>query len=199
MRHPPRAQGWSPSPNASSRATARRANACCLQTWRSSDTRGAFSLRLARRPTWPRWSAPSASSMAPWWQRRWSSPPTERSPGSRTRFRSTHRRRAPTRPALDGMFHAGPLTFGVVIGHEGWRYPETVRWAVRRGAHLVVHPHFHVAAPGAYIPTTFADPANTFHEKAVLCRGPRCALSGEAPAQTASHARAHLEPGFIAN
>jgi predicted amidohydrolase len=68
------------------------------------------------------------------------------------------------------LFHAGALTFGVVICHEGWRYPETVRWAARRGAQLVVHPHFGVAEPGGYAPTTFADPANTFHEKAVLCR-----------------------------
>ena len=68
------------------------------------------------------------------------------------------------------IFTAGPLTFGVVICHEGWRYPETVRWAVRRGAQVVFHPHAHVAEPGSYRPTTFADPANTFHEKAVLCR-----------------------------
>jgi predicted amidohydrolase len=68
------------------------------------------------------------------------------------------------------VFHAGPLTFGVVICHEGWRYPETVRWAARRGAQLVVHPHFHEAEPGGYVPSMFADPANTFHEKAVLCR-----------------------------
>jgi predicted amidohydrolase len=67
-------------------------------------------------------------------------------------------------------FHAGPLTFGVVICHEGWRYPETVRWAARRGAKLVLHPHFSWAEPGAYQPTTFADPANSFHEKAMLCR-----------------------------
>ncbi len=68
------------------------------------------------------------------------------------------------------VFTAGPLTFGVVICHEGWRYPETVRWAVRRGAQVVFHPHAHVAEPGSYRPTTFADPANTFHEKAVMCR-----------------------------
>jgi len=68
------------------------------------------------------------------------------------------------------LFIAGPLTFGVVICHEGWRYPETVRWAVRRGAQVVFHPHAHVAAPGSYRPLTFADPANTFHEKAMLCR-----------------------------
>lgn len=68
------------------------------------------------------------------------------------------------------VFTAGPLTFGVVICHEGWRYPETVRWAARRGARVVFHPHAHVAEPGSYRPSTFADPANSFHEKAVLCR-----------------------------
>jgi predicted amidohydrolase len=68
------------------------------------------------------------------------------------------------------VFHSGALTFGVVICHEGWRYPETVRWSARRGAHLILHPHFHEAEPGGYVPSTFADPANTFHEKAVLCR-----------------------------
>jgi predicted amidohydrolase len=68
------------------------------------------------------------------------------------------------------VFHADALTFGVAICHEGWRYPETVRWAARRGAHVVFHPHFHEAQPGSYRPTDFADPANTFHEKAALCR-----------------------------
>lgn len=68
------------------------------------------------------------------------------------------------------VFRLGELTFGVVICHEGWRYPETVRWAVRRGAQIVFHPHLHQAEPGSYRPTTFADPANSFHEKAALCR-----------------------------
>ncbi len=68
------------------------------------------------------------------------------------------------------VFQTGPLTFGIVICHEGWRYPETVRWAARRGAQVVFHPHFHEAEPGGYVPSTFADPANTFHEKSILCR-----------------------------
>lgn len=68
------------------------------------------------------------------------------------------------------VFQAGPLTFGIVICHEGWRYPETVRWAAKRGAQVVFHPHFHEAEPGGYVPSTFADPANTFHEKSMLCR-----------------------------
>src|SRR6185369_3907415 len=68
------------------------------------------------------------------------------------------------------VFQTGPLTFGVAICHEGWRYPETVRWAVRQGAQIVFHPHFHIAEPGGYAPSSFADPANSFHEKAALCR-----------------------------
>jgi predicted amidohydrolase len=68
------------------------------------------------------------------------------------------------------VFQTGPLTFGVAICHEGWRYPETFRWAARHGAQVVFHPHFHEAEPGGYVPSSFADPANTFHEKAVLCR-----------------------------
>lgn len=68
------------------------------------------------------------------------------------------------------VFTVGPLTFGVSICHEGWRYPETVRWAVRRGAQVVFHPHFHEAEPGGYRPTRFAETDNTFHEKALLCR-----------------------------
>jgi predicted amidohydrolase len=68
------------------------------------------------------------------------------------------------------MFQSGWLKFGVVICHEGWRYPETVRWAVRRGAQIVFHPHFHEAEAGSYVPSSFADPANSFHEKAALCR-----------------------------
>jgi predicted amidohydrolase len=68
------------------------------------------------------------------------------------------------------VFQAGSLTFGIAICHEGWRYPETVRWPARRGAQVVFHPHFGEAEPGDYSPTSFADPANSFHEKAMLCR-----------------------------
>ena len=68
------------------------------------------------------------------------------------------------------IFQTGPLTFGIAICHEGWRYPETVRWPARQGAQVVFHPHFHIAEPGSYEPSSFADPANSFHEKAMLCR-----------------------------
>jgi predicted amidohydrolase len=68
------------------------------------------------------------------------------------------------------VFQVGPLTFGIAICHEGWRYPETVRCAARRGAQVVFHPHAHVAEPGSYRPSVFLDPENSFHEKAMLCR-----------------------------
>ena len=68
------------------------------------------------------------------------------------------------------IFESDGVKFGVVICHEGWRYPETVRWAVRRGAQVVFHPHFHQAETGSYVPASFADPSNSFHEKAALCR-----------------------------
>jgi predicted amidohydrolase len=68
------------------------------------------------------------------------------------------------------VFRAGQLIFGIAICHEGFRYPETVRWAVRHGAQVVFHPQFHEAEPGSFRPTTFADAANTFHEKSALCR-----------------------------
>ena len=68
------------------------------------------------------------------------------------------------------LFTCGPVRFGIAICHEGWRYPETVRWAAQNGAQIVFHPQLHEAAPASYRPQTFGDPANTFHEKAALCR-----------------------------
>jgi predicted amidohydrolase len=68
------------------------------------------------------------------------------------------------------VFTIGDLTFGIVICHEGWRYPETVRAAVRAGAQLVLHPHFSPAEPDAFQPAGYAEPGNSFHEAAVLCR-----------------------------
>ena len=58
------------------------------------------------------------------------------------------------------IFQAGPLLlFGIAICHEGWRYPETVRWSARRGAHIVFHPNFLEASS-----------APTFHQHAIPCR-----------------------------
>ncbi len=48
------------------------------------------------------------------------------------------------------IFQAGPLKFGIAICHEGFRYPETVRWAAQRGAHIVFHPHLSEAEGDSY-------------------------------------------------
>src|SRR5262249_41660971 len=68
------------------------------------------------------------------------------------------------------LYEVGGVSFGVVICHEGWRYPETVRYLASRGARLVFHPHYHPAEEGAFRPTTFGDPRSSFHQNAVLCR-----------------------------
>ncbi len=68
------------------------------------------------------------------------------------------------------VFRCGDLTFGIVICHEGWRYPETVRWAARKGAQIVFHPHTEIVDDEHFRPNGFADPRNSFHEKAALCR-----------------------------
>ena len=39
------------------------------------------------------------------------------------------------------LFEINGLKFGIAICHEGFRYPETVRWAAVRGAKVVFHPH----------------------------------------------------------
>ncbi|HEU4391757.1 MAG TPA: carbon-nitrogen hydrolase family protein [Blastocatellia bacterium] len=38
------------------------------------------------------------------------------------------------------MFEVNGVRFGIAICHEGWRYPETVRWAAVRGAKICFHP-----------------------------------------------------------
>jgi predicted amidohydrolase len=68
------------------------------------------------------------------------------------------------------VFRAGPLTFGVSICHEAFRYPETVRWAARRGAQVVFHPHYVFSEPGARRSRRWCDPDNSYHERAISCR-----------------------------
>jgi predicted amidohydrolase len=68
------------------------------------------------------------------------------------------------------LFSLAGTDIGIVICHEGWRYPETVRWAARRGARLVVHLQFNEGVPGARSPQQYGEADNSFHEKAVLCR-----------------------------
>jgi predicted amidohydrolase len=58
----------------------------------------------------------------------------------------------------------------VAICHEGWRYPETVRWAAVRGAKIVFHPH-HTGSDRKGVPLTqWGAAAGPYYEKAMMMR-----------------------------
>lgn len=61
------------------------------------------------------------------------------------------------------LFTLDGVTFGIAICHEGWRYPETVRWAAARGAQIVFHPN----CTYGLVPARWGD---SYHEKAMVCR-----------------------------
>jgi len=68
------------------------------------------------------------------------------------------------------LFAINGLTFGVVICHEGWRYPETVRWAAVRGAKIVFHPH-HTGSDRAGVRLTqWGAASGPYYEKAMMLR-----------------------------
>jgi predicted amidohydrolase len=69
------------------------------------------------------------------------------------------------------LFEINGLTFGVVICHEGFRYPETVRWAAARGAKLVFHPHCTGSDQTGPVLTRWGAPDAPYYEKAIMCRG----------------------------
>ncbi len=68
------------------------------------------------------------------------------------------------------IFQLGDLTFGVAICHEGFRYPETVRWAASRGAQLVFHPHCTGSDRKGVVPAQWGAVESPYYEKAVMCR-----------------------------
>ena len=68
------------------------------------------------------------------------------------------------------LFEVNGVKFGVAICHEGFRYPETVRWAAVRGAKLVFHPHCTGSDFTGSAPTQWLDPNGPYYEKAMMCR-----------------------------
>ncbi|HEU5099550.1 MAG TPA: carbon-nitrogen hydrolase family protein [Roseiflexaceae bacterium] len=68
------------------------------------------------------------------------------------------------------LFEIEGLKFGVAICHEGWRYPETVRWAAARGAKIVFHPQ-HTGSERAGMRLTQWGAADApYYEKAMMMR-----------------------------
>lgn len=68
------------------------------------------------------------------------------------------------------LFETNGSKFGIAICHEGWRYPETVRWAAVRGARIVFHPH-HTGSDlkGARL-TEWGAASAPYYEKAMMMR-----------------------------
>jgi predicted amidohydrolase len=68
------------------------------------------------------------------------------------------------------LFEVGGVPFGVVICHEGWRYPETVRWAAVRGARIVFHPHQTGSDREGVRLTQWGAAGGPYYEKAMMMR-----------------------------
>jgi predicted amidohydrolase len=69
------------------------------------------------------------------------------------------------------IFTTSGVTFGIAICHEGFRYPETVRWATTLGAKLVFHPHCTGSdADGSPQITEWCGQVNRYFEHAMACR-----------------------------
>lgn len=68
------------------------------------------------------------------------------------------------------MFELKGVPFGIAICHEGWRYPESVRWAAARGAKVVFHPNMAGSdSQGAKV-ETWGAADSPYYEKAMVCR-----------------------------
>lgn len=68
------------------------------------------------------------------------------------------------------LFEVDGVPFGITICHEGWRYPEATRWAARRGAKIVFHPHLAGSDKSGPTLTRWCDPDAPYYEKAMLMR-----------------------------
>jgi len=68
------------------------------------------------------------------------------------------------------LFEIKGIKFGVVICHEGWRYPETVRWAAIRGAKIVFHPHHTGSDREGVRLTQWGSASGPYYEKAMMMR-----------------------------
>ena len=68
------------------------------------------------------------------------------------------------------LFVVDGVPFGIAICHEGWRYPETVRWAARRGARVVFHPHLSGSDLSGTTPGRWGEPAAPYFENAMTAR-----------------------------
>ena len=69
------------------------------------------------------------------------------------------------------LFEIDGVPFGITICHEGWRYPESVRWSAVRGARLVFHPQLTGSDDAGVTIDRWGDPGSPYYEKAMVARG----------------------------
>lgn len=68
------------------------------------------------------------------------------------------------------LFEIHGVKFGIAICHEGWRYPETVRWAAVRGAKIVFHPQLTGSDTEGVTLTQWGEAGGPYYEKAMMMR-----------------------------
>lgn len=68
------------------------------------------------------------------------------------------------------IFEVNGVKFGITICHEGFRYPESVRWAARRDAKIVFHPHCTGSDTQGEKLFEWGSKNNPYYEKAIMMR-----------------------------
>jgi predicted amidohydrolase len=75
------------------------------------------------------------------------------------------------RPGTErSIFEVNGVKFGITICHEGFRYPESVRWAARRDAKIVFHPHCTGSDTHGEKLFEWGNKNNPYYEKAIMMR-----------------------------
>jgi 5-aminopentanamidase len=68
------------------------------------------------------------------------------------------------------IFELKGLKFGITICHEGFRYPESVRWSAQRDAQIVFHPQCTGNNTDGVQLRNWGDAQNPYYEKAMMMR-----------------------------
>jgi predicted amidohydrolase len=68
------------------------------------------------------------------------------------------------------VFELDGVKLGVTICHEGFRYPESVRWSATNGAQIVFHPHCAGSNVDGPQLTEWGHKDNPYYEKAMMMR-----------------------------
>lgn len=68
------------------------------------------------------------------------------------------------------LFDIDGVSVGITICHEGWRFPESVRWAAANGAKVVFHPQMTGSDIAGPTLSGWGDPEAPYYEKAMIAR-----------------------------